>query len=75
MNKCDNIKLYINSCISGVEVMNGENIRVYVKGHSPSIAIDKCQRVGVTLNSENMNCEIISSKVTELNLNYETNGD
>ena len=55
--------------------MNGENIQIYVKGSSPSIAIDQCQKVRVILNDQNMNCEIISSKVTQLNLSYELNGN
>ena len=75
MNKCENIILVINSCISGVEVMNGEKIEIFVRGSSPSIAIDKCQAVRIVLNEANMNCEIISSKVTQLNLSYESNGN
>lgn len=50
MNNSSNIVLVVGSCVSGVEVMNGENIQVYIKGASPSLSIDKCQKVRVVLN-------------------------
>lgn len=30
--------------------MNGSDIQVYIKGQTPSISIDKCQKVRVVLN-------------------------
>lgn len=75
MNKCSKIVLIINTCISGLEIMNCEDIEIFIKGSSPSVAIDKCQKVRLVLNEHNMNCEIISSKVTQLNLSYESNGN
>jgi len=39
MNNSFGIILIVQSCVSGVEVMNGDNIQVYVKGHSPSVSI------------------------------------
>ena len=50
MNNCNNVSLVVHSCISGVEVMNGENVKVYVRGHTPSVSIDKCEKVRVVLN-------------------------
>jgi adenylyl cyclase-associated protein len=50
MNNCANIVLVVDSCVSGVEVMNGDNLEIRVKGHSPSVSIDKCQKVRVILN-------------------------
>lgn len=49
MNQCKTVTLVVASSISGVEVMNGENIKVYVRGHTPSVSIDKCEKVRVVL--------------------------
>lgn len=50
MNKSSNVVLVANTCVSGIEVMNGENIQIYIKNHTPSISVDKCQKVKVVLN-------------------------
>lgn len=75
MNKSSNITLVVNNCVSGVEVMNGENLQIYVKGQTPSIAVDKCQKVRIVLNEAFMNTDIVTSKVSECNITYEKNGN
>jgi adenylyl cyclase-associated protein len=75
MNNCVNVALEVQHCVSGVEVMNGEGLEVRIKGHSPSISIDKCQRVRVVLNEDFMNTDIVTSKVSEVNVSFEKNGN
>lgn len=41
MNICSDVTLIVNSCLSGVEVMNCKNLKVIMKGKIPSISIDK----------------------------------
>lgn len=55
--------------------MNGENIQVYIRGQTPSISVDKCQRVRVILNQAYMNTDIVTSKVSEINITYQKNGN
>jgi adenylyl cyclase-associated protein len=75
MNNCANVTLVVNSCVSGVEVMNGEGLEIRVTGHSPSVSIDKCQRVRVVLNEDFMNTDIVTAKISEVNVTYEKNGN
>ena len=56
--------------------MNCENITIVVRGHSPSVSIDKCEKVRLILNEDNLACDIVTSKVTELSITYiKKNGD
>lgn len=48
---------------------------MYVKGQTPSISIDKSQKVRVVLNEAFLGTDIVSSKVTECNITYEKNGN
>jgi adenylyl cyclase-associated protein len=64
MNNCSNATLVVGSCVSGVEVMNGENLEIRVKGHSPSVSIDNCKKVRLVLNEDFMNTDIVTSKIS-----------
>jgi adenylyl cyclase-associated protein len=64
MNNCSNATLVVGSCVSGVEVMNGENLEIRVKGHSPSVSIDNCKRVRLVLNEDFLNTDIVTSKIS-----------
>lgn len=70
MNKSKNMTIVVRSCISGVEIMNCENVQIYIKGLVPNISIDKCQKVRIVLNEQNLGVDIVSSKVSELNVAY-----
>ena len=71
MNKSKNVTLVVFNCVSGVDIMNCENVKIYIKGMVPSIAVDKCQKVRIILNEKNLGVDIVSSKVTELQIAYE----
>lgn len=70
INKCEEVILEMNSCISGVEVINCKNVRVYVHEKTPSISADSSESVAVVLNEDNLECDIVSSKTTELTVSY-----
>lgn len=72
MNKCKNVTLVVHNCVSGVDIMNCENINVHIKGLIPSLAVDKCQKVRIVLSDKHLDVDIVSSKVTELQIAYET---
>jgi adenylyl cyclase-associated protein len=71
VNKCESIVLLIKSCISGIEVMNCKDVQIFVKEKTPSVSVDKTERCRVILNENNLECDIVSSKASELNISYE----
>ena len=70
ISKCEEVILEMNSCISGVEVINCKGVRVYVHEKTPSISADASESVAVVLNEDNLECDIVSSKTTELTVSY-----
>lgn len=64
MNNSSSVILSVNTCVSGVEVMNGSDIQIFIRGQNPSISVDKCQKVKIILNEAFMNTDIVTSKVT-----------
>jgi len=52
-----------------VEIMHSKSVEVWCKGSAPSILGDTCGGIRITL-SKTLGTEIISTKVTELNINY-----
>ena len=76
MNMCNDVALIVNSCISGVEIMNGSDIIVFIKGNAPSVSVEKCKKVRVLLNEQNLGCDVVTSKVSEFSVSYKKeNGD
>lgn len=55
--------------------MNGSDLQIYIRGQTPSISVDKCQKVRVVLNEAFMNTDIVTSKVSEVNITYEKGGN
>ncbi len=50
--------------------MNCSNIKLQILEKSPSISVDKSSKVKVILNGEHRECDIVSSKATELKIVY-----
>lgn len=70
MSRCEDIVLDIKGCISGVEVVSCKNVRIIVQQRTPSISADTSESVSIILNEENLECEIISSKTSEMSVAY-----
>lgn len=64
MNKCENVVLTVKSCVSGVELMNSKGLTVVIKEKTPSVSIDKCDKVNLLLNETNMETDIVSCRAS-----------
>ena len=60
----------MKSCISGIEVINCKKVRIYVHEKTPSISADTSEGVAIILNENNLECDIVSSKTSELTIAY-----
>jgi len=54
ISKCEDVVLEMNSCISGIEVINCKRVRVYVHEKTPSISADTSESVAIVLNENNL---------------------
>ena len=70
ISKCEDVILEMKSCISGVEVINSHNVRIYVHEKTPSISADTSDSVNIVLNEDHLECDIVSSKTSELTVAY-----
>ena len=51
--------------------MNCKNVTAVVKEKTPSISVDKCDKVTLVLNENNVDTDIVSCKANELNVSVE----
>ena len=68
LDGCKRVNLIVNSVISSVELVNCERCKVHSVNELPSLSIDKCSGVTVTLSPASISCEITSSKSSEMNV-------
>ena len=68
LDGCKRVNLIVNSVISSVELVNCERCKIHSVNELPSLCIDKCSGVTVTLSPASINCEITSSKSSEMNV-------
>ena len=54
--------------MSGLELMNSKNLTLVVREKTPSISVDKSERVNLLLNDHNIDTDIVSCKASELNV-------
>jgi hypothetical protein len=50
VSKCNDIVIEMKSCISGIELVNCKNVKIYVKERTPSISVDTSESVNIILN-------------------------
>lgn len=50
LKSSDDVVLKINSCITGIEIISVNNVRVYVIGNCPSISIDRSKGTKIIVN-------------------------
>jgi adenylyl cyclase-associated protein len=68
LDGCKRVNLIVNSVISSVELVNCERCKVHSVNELPSLCIDKCSGVTVTLSPASINCEFTTSKSSEMNV-------
>merc|ERR1711988_392591 len=69
LDSCSRVNLVVDSLISAVECVNSERLQVQAMGLVPSVSIDKCSGVQLYLSKESIDCSIITSKSSEMNVN------
>ncbi len=54
VNKCTDVTLFVNTCVSGVEIVNSSNVNLVVHERTPSISIDSSHTVKITINEQHL---------------------
>jgi adenylyl cyclase-associated protein len=68
LDGCKRVNLIVHSVISSVELVNCERCKVHSVNELPSLCIDKCSGVAVTLSQSSLACEFTTSKSSEMNV-------
>jgi len=69
LNKCQKVYLIFKNTISNVDIMHSKSIEVWSQEACPSMLVDTCESVRLTL-PKGLETNVVSSKVTGLNINY-----
>ena len=75
LDGCKRVNLIVHSVISSVELVNCERCKVQAVYELPSLCIDKCSGVGITLSHKSMDCEFTTSKSSEMNVSVPIGDD
>jgi hypothetical protein len=70
ISRCEEVILEMGSCVSGIEIVHCKGVRVYVHDKTPSVTVDSSEGVSLVLNEQNLECDIVSSKASELTVAY-----
>jgi len=69
LSNCKRITIMFDEVVSTVEAVRCENLTIQCTIHAPSVSLDNCQYVKLYL-ATNVETDIVSTKVTELNVSY-----
>jgi len=76
---CKKTFVIFDNAIATAELVNCQSVQLHVNGRVPNIAVDKTDGCQLHLSKECLNSEIITSKVSEMNINIphptDPNGD
>jgi len=77
IDSCNRIQVDISEVISTVELVNCQNVTIYVRKTAPSITIDKSSQPRVFLFDEALekDPDIITSMVTDMNISVQSGDD
>ncbi|CAG5105109.1 Oidioi.mRNA.OKI2018_I69.chr1.g1842.t2.cds [Oikopleura dioica] len=68
LDTCKKCALVFNDSVAGIEVINSQRIQAQVTGKCPIINVDKTDGFQMYLSKESIDCEIITAKVSEINI-------
>lgn len=68
VDNCLKVNIIVKDVISVVEMVNSDRCKIQVTGKVNMLAVDKCDGVNLYLNKESLDCEIVTSKSSEMNL-------
>lgn len=68
VNACKKFSIVFDNIVSVVEFINSQRIQAQANGVVPTITIDKVDGIQIYLGKESLNCSILSSKSSEINV-------
>lgn len=68
IDSCKKTAVVFDTCVSVVEIVNGNSIKMQVLGNVPSVAIDKCSGAQVYLSKDSLATEFTCAKSDEMNI-------
>jgi adenylyl cyclase-associated protein len=68
LDGCKRVNLIVHSVISSVELVNCERCKIHSINELPSLSIDKCAGVSITLSPRSLDCAFTTSKSSEMNV-------
>lgn len=73
---CSKVSVECDSVLTGLELHNSQRIQVRVNGVLPIATIIKTNRCQLDLSAESMQCEVLASCSSDINISYpKENGD
>jgi len=73
LDGCKKTQVVIDEMLSSLEVVNCQGVKVQVRQHVPTVAIDKTDGIVVLLSKEGLGTSFITSKSSEMNIQYPKN--
>lgn len=68
LDSCKKCALVFNDSVAGLEIINSQRIQSQVTGKCPIINVDKTDGFQMYLSKDSIQCEIITAKVSEINV-------
>jgi adenylyl cyclase-associated protein len=65
---CERSSVVTKDVLSVVELVNSDRCQIQIQGKVMMVSVDKCNGFGLWLNKESLECEIVSSKSSEMNV-------
>lgn len=65
---CERAGVVTKDVISTVELVNSDRCQVQIDGKVMMVSVDKCNGFGLWLNKDSLECEIVTSKSSEMNV-------
>ena len=68
VDACKKFSIVCNTVVAGIEVVDGNGVKVQLTGAVKQIQVDKCSGTQLIMNEESLDAEIISAKCDSLNV-------
>lgn len=65
---CERVAVVTKDVLSVVELVNSDRCQIQADGKVLMVSVDKCNGFGLWLNKESIECEIVTSKSSEMNV-------
>lgn len=68
LDSCKKVGIVFDDVLSSLEFVNCQSVQGQVQGTMPTVSIDKTDGCMIYLSKDSLNCEIITSKSSEMNI-------